>query len=165
MQVSVLILEEMGRSLEAMGAMVPDATATGSAVREYAESIAAAWRLLAQAGATTMCDLGDWRTGNLMVTWGDVRLVNWAGTFASEKTSYQRLKRAKETLLRDMSCARHAHAAGAVWFDALDALTNICHAWWPPGRFNNADGIPTVDDVECLRRDFSSYVSATFGPL
>ena len=155
--VSVLIVDEMDFTLQDLGKTVPDASAMDTARQDYAEAIAAAWGLLARAGKETNCAFGDWSIANLMVARRcgavDVRLVDWAGTNISEGSPYQRVKRAKNTLLRDLSCIRDANSSGAAWFDGLELFKNICHRWWPAGLFNNVDGVPTVEDVKGLRKD------------
>ena len=63
---------------------------------------------------------------NLMASKGHGAL-----TEASKRTSYQRVKRARYTLLRDIDCMVDAEEEGAVWFDALDRMKSVCHKWWP----------------------------------
>jgi hypothetical protein len=95
-------------------------------------------------------------------------LVNWAGTCPSSESSYQRIKKARFTLLRDISCLSEAKAAEAVWYDALEAMKNICHAWWPAGPFNSYSGLPSADDVKSLRifllKDLPTEAVTSRGP-
>ena len=167
LQVSVLIMDQMERSLRDMGKKVPHEESMEAAQREYVEAVAGAWTLLARAAAETNCVLSDWNIGNLMVTKCDglldVRLIDWAGTYTSTQSSYQRVKKARITLLRDLSCFSDACSSGAAWFDALGLLANVCYKWWPPGFFPKWDGpgVPTVHDVHELREQLLSKIQGS----
>ena len=67
----------------------------------------------------------------------------------------------RDISLVDSNLVTHTEFTEAIWFDILDELRNLCHAWWPAGLFN--DGIPTAADVEYLRSDLMSCIHAAFG--
>ena len=95
-----------------------------------------------------------------------MRLVDYAWRESSEESPYQRVKAAKETFLKQIACVATATPAAARWFDALDTLNAICHAWWPPGDFRStASGIPSQSDVERLRRMLMDFVAETTAVL
>jgi hypothetical protein len=57
-----------------------------------------------------------------------------------------------------MHCAASATADTMRWFEAIDGVARMCHAWWPPGLFYSDTGVPQRADVEQLLSRLTVFI-------